>query len=549
MILAIAITNSVYSQKPEELLNKWAEKAPIEKVHLHFDRDNYIAGETAWFKAYLYSDFLPDTISTVLYVELSDASSAIITKKVLPVLLGSTNGQFELPDSLSTGNYLITAWSPTMLNNSNELVFRKRVFIYGKSRSVASQKKEEKKLHIQFFPEGGNLVTGYTNVIAFKITDEKGLPLAGRGIITDDKNKQVTTFSTYHDGMGMFELNPESSKKYVASLENGSSINYELPVATDKGIVLSVIPHPQGSFFELHQNETDPARRAVYMIGQMQHHVVFRQNFSQDESAQKGVINTQHTKSGVLQITVFNKDGVPLAERLCFVNNKEYLQLASLRIDTVSFDEKGRNHFKIIMQDTVQGSLSVAITDAGFDLKEQSEESIISSLLLTSDLKGYIHNPAWYFNANNDSVATAIDLLMMTHGWRRIKWNELARKLSEPLKYNDPVYITINGRINLQGTKKGFTEKQVMAIISAEGLGKSMQLVNTDKEGNFKLDSLLFFEKGRILFIDTRGKKSQYIDVVMTGDSINKQFAILSEPIAIEGEKELAGEAKNAKRL
>ncbi|HRF18913.1 MAG TPA: hypothetical protein PK977_12135, partial [Chitinophagaceae bacterium] len=93
---------------------------------------NYLAGETAWFKAYLQSAFLPDTISTVLYVELLNRSSSVLTRKILPVLLGVTNGQIEIPDTLITGNYLVSAYTPTMLNNGSDFIFRKSVFIYGK---------------------------------------------------------------------------------------------------------------------------------------------------------------------------------------------------------------------------------------------------------------------------------------------------------------------------------------------------------------------------------------------------------------------------------
>ena len=100
------------AQKPEELLGQLAKQSPIEKAYLHFDRDNYLAGETAWFKAYLYSDYQPDTISSVLYVELLNESSVLISRKVLPVLLGCTNGQIELPDSLITGTYFIRTYSP-----------------------------------------------------------------------------------------------------------------------------------------------------------------------------------------------------------------------------------------------------------------------------------------------------------------------------------------------------------------------------------------------------------------------------------------------------
>ena len=152
------------AQKPDELLSRWSEKSPIEKVWLHFDRDNYLAGETVWFKAYLYSDYQPDTISTSLYVELYNQSSAILSRQILPVFLGSGNGQFELPDSLSTGSYQVRAYSPTMLNADAEFIYKRSIFIYGKKNiNTETAKPKEKMIRLEFFPEGGNLVNGFLN--------------------------------------------------------------------------------------------------------------------------------------------------------------------------------------------------------------------------------------------------------------------------------------------------------------------------------------------------------------------------------------------------
>lgn len=516
------------AQKPEELLGQLAKQSPIEKAYLHFDRDNYLAGETAWFKAYLYSDYQPDTISSVLYVELLNESSVLISRKVLPVLLGCTNGQIELPDSLITGTYFIRAYSPTMLNNGIDFIYKKDIFIFGKKdKQAVANKQDEKSIQLEFFPEGGNLVEGLMNTIAFKATDEKGIPVAVRGTISNNKNEKITSFSSYHDGMGMFELIPQAGLNYFASFEaDVTAKKYSLPDITANGVTLTMIPHPQGIFFEIRQRVTDPSMRAAYMIGQMQHHVVFRQELASGKNEIQGVVNTEKLNSGILQITVFNKEGIPLAERLCFVNNKEYIQKADLRTDTLSFLEKGRNHFKIVMKDTVQGNLSVSITDADYSLATYRRETIFSNFLLTSDLRGDINNPAWYFSSDEDSVKTALDLVMMTNGWRRFRWNELAQKVKNPLNYSDPSYITITGKVTMQGSNRPFAEKPMVAIISAEGMSRNFQMINTDKNGFFKLDSLVFFGNGRIFILDIRGKRSQFIDVKLSGDTAAKIFSL-----------------------
>ncbi len=535
LLFLVFTCNSLFgfSQKPEELLLQWYQKAPVEKIWLHHDRDNYVAGETAWFKAYLYSDFQPDTLSSVLYVELFNEAGVMVTRNVFPVLLAASYGQIDLPDTLTTGIYQLRAYTPGMLNNGTDFIFRKRLHVYGK-KVLKKEAAVAKGVQLEFFPEGGNLVSGWVNAVAFKATDENGLPVELSGVITDSKGNEITRFSTYHDGLGMLELTPIKGEKYTAKSDLPvPGKTYLLPDCQEQGILLSLIPHPQGSFFEIHQRVTDPAMRAAYMIGQMQHHVVFRQELNGSKDEMQGVLNTEKLNSGILQVTVFSKEGIPLAERLIFVNNKEYIHSASIRTDTLSFDQKGRNHFKILVKDTVQGSLSVSVTDADYALTPYREENIYSGLLLTSDLRGYIHNPAWYFSADNDSVKMAADLLMMTHGWRRFRWQELAQQIKQPLAYADPSYITITGKVTLDGTNRPFGEKNLLALITAEGMKRNAQFISTDKQGYFKLDSLLFFGNARIFILDIKGRKSQYIDVKMTSDSLGRSF-----PVAIPGPAE-----------
>ncbi len=512
------------AQQPEELLTQWAQSSPIEKIYLHFDRDNYIAGETAWFKAYLYSDFLPDTISSTLYTELIHGSSGILVRKILPVISGTTHGQLELPDSLSSGYYQVRAYTATMLNHDTGFIYQRSFFIYGKKNKNKSNDLAENKIRLEFFPEGGNLVQGFVNTVAFKATDENGLPVSIKGIVKDDKNDTLASLNTYHDGMGVFELDPVQGKQYYAVLNDRQGPSFSLPASTARGIALSIIPHPQGEFFEIKQPKGDSVFHAAYMIGQMQHHVLFRQQFTGVREEMQGVINTQRLHSGILQVTVFNKEGYPLAERLCFVNNKEYIQPAELVADTVDFSPRARNHFKIQLKDTVQGSFSVSVTDPDRDDGGIREENIFSRLLLSSDIRGSVHAPAYYFRSDEDSVKTALDLLMMTNGWRRFRWTELLKNKQPAVRNRDAAFITLEGKALLRGSKKPFAEKQLLVLITLPDKKRITQLTITDKQGYFKIDSILFFGTGRLLFTDIRGKKSQYIDIKLSGDTLTRSF-------------------------
>lgn len=526
IILLLLLSVAGEAQKPEQLLNAFSGQSPIEKAYLHFDRYNYFAGETVWFKAYLYSDYQPDTISTSLYVEIVNEAGVIMHRAVAPVLLGTANGYLELADSLATGIYLIRAYSTTMLNRSADFIDKQYIFIYGRSKKTVTSVKE-KMVRVEFFPEGGNLVSSFLNTIAFKTTNENGLPVDSKGKLLNEKNEVLTTFTSQHDGMGMFELTPALNEKYYILLEGDATAKkYYLPEQTARGIAVALIPHPQGNFFEVKQRKDDPAFQVAYMIGQMQHHIVFKQDFKTSKEEMQGVINTRNLHSGILQITFFNKDDQPLAERLCFVNNKEYIQPAELLTDTLSFSAKAKNRFSIQLKDTVQGSFSLSISDADNSLLSVREENIFSNLLLTSDLKGYIHNPAYYFSSDDDSVKTALDLVMMTNGWRRFKWAELSQQRTTANADKDGSYITISGKVTLRDTRKPFAEKPVLLMLIAADSTRSMQMITTDKQGYFSLDSMLFFGKSRILFSDIRGKKSQYIDVTLSADSLGRSFIL-----------------------
>ncbi|HEV7780034.1 MAG TPA: hypothetical protein VGO58_02155 [Chitinophagaceae bacterium] len=513
------------SQSPEQLLNDWSARSPIEKIYLHLDRDSYIAGETIWFKAYLYSDYQPDTISTSLYTELVNDSGRVINRSILPVLLGTASGQLEMPATLTKGNYTVRAYTPTMLNHDAAFIYQRSIFVYGKN---TIQSPKEKKLRLEFFPEGGNFVSGLTNTLAFKATDENGMPVAVNGSVFNDKNEKVTGFTTYHDGMGLLDLPAAASSTYYA-MTDGDPQKFSLPVPTSKGIALTVIPHPQGHFFELKQKKDDPAFQVSYMVGQMQHHLVFRQDFKTFKEQFQGVIDTRNLHSGILQITYFNKDNQPLAERLCFVNNKEYLQRGELITDTISFQGKARNRISIQLKDTVQGSFSVSVSDADYALKPMREENIFSALLLTSDLKGYIHEPAYYFSADNDSVQTALDLVMMTNGWRRFKWIELSKL--PPSNFKDPSYITLSGKVTLRDSKKPFALKPLLLMLITADSTRRIQMISTDQLGYFKLDSMLFFGRSKVFLSDIRGKKSQYIDIHLSADSLNRSFSLPKVPV------------------
>jgi hypothetical protein len=125
------------------------------------------------------------------------------------------------------------------------------------------------------------------------------------------------------------------------------------------------------------------------------------------------------------------------------------------------------------------GNFSVAITDDK-DIDVDSSVTIMSSLLLSSELKGYIETPAYYLQ-DNKKANFALDLLMMTHGWRRYNIPEVIKGNMEYPLMPEEISKEISGTV-----KSGFfgksAEKAEVSIMTSYGY---MDIVETNEKGEF----------------------------------------------------------------
>lgn len=533
-VLAFSIFQCLYSQTIEAKLNEWAKTNPMEKLYLHLDRESYLAGQHIWFKGYFSSGLMPSNLSSTMYVELLNNESSVIFRGAFPAYLGVSMGQLDIPEELNTGTYLIRAYSPIMLNQPG-FNFYKRIAVFGKSSKKNSKAAPQEKPLLRFFPEGGNFIAGIINTVAFKATDMDGMPLNTEGDVLDEKGNVVTSFKTLHDGMGSFVLVPQPGSSYTANIK-GTELKYPLPQQQLEGITFKVRSTSKDKQFAITQMGNNIALKPAYMIGQMGNQVLFKQLLNGDKKSITGVIPTTDLYSGILQLTVFNKDNMPLTERLTFIDNKEYILPGTIQADTLNTEARKRNHFSLLMKDTIIGNFSIAVTDADYDNATPRSQNIYSWLFLNSDIKGYVHNSAYYFSSASDSVRAALDLVMMTNGWSRFKWTDIAQNKLPLPKYKDRGYIDLSGRINIEGTKRPLANKDIIMLVypadtSKVKRGGMPRFLHTDSLGQFKMDSVIFYDKMKLLFSEVRGKKSKYISVRLNEDSLNKKFAIT--PISI----------------
>jgi hypothetical protein len=537
LLFLMSVALCSVAQNVDDKLTSWSKQNPIEKLYVHTDRENYYAGETIWLKGYFMSEFIPSVSNSTLYVELLNNRHRIILKKVFPVYAGTAPGELDLPDTLSSGLYQLRAYSLLMLNQPG-FTFNKRIMVYGKENEEPGNHKMDGNSRLTFFPEGGNFITGLLNVVAFKSTDKNGLPLPVEGDIKNSKDELIVSFKSVHDGMGSFSMVPLKNERYHVTVK-GSDEKYSLPQQTENGIVFNVTDIPGRKQFIILSGGNNDIFKPAYMIGEIQNHIIFKQSLESDKKEITGFIKTDDFYSGILHLTVFNKDSMPLAERITFIDNKEYVLPAVLTADTLNTGKRERNHFSIALKDTVIGDFSVSVTDADYESAGDRPLNIYSWFLLNSDIRGYVHDPAYYFNATGDSIKKALELVMMTNGWTRFKWTDLAQNKLPQVIYKDPGYIKLSGKINIEGTKKPLADKDIILFISPFDSSKIIKgksrMLHTDTDGNFETDSIFFYGKMKILFSEVRGKKNKFIRVIPGSDSLHRTYPVALTPLPSYG--------------
>lgn len=501
VVFLFVISTLLKAQSFDSVLTKLDTEFPQEKLYLHFDRAAYNPGETIWFKAYLFSANVLSPISKNVYAELLDGQGKVLQRKVSPVIMSSAAAAFDLPTDLNTPVLYVRAYTRWMLNFDSSYLFVKPIPIITSKATVT--KKPAQQYFLQLFPEGGDLVKGLESRIAFKATDKTGIPINVSGNIQNSKGQNITTFSSIHDGMGFFIVNPEENEQYKAVWKDpaGQTQQTNLPAAKKTGVVLQTINTPGGILFTVKRPEDAAAQfPAIYVVAQMQQQLLYRAKASLAKgSSVSGAIPIKNVPAGIVQVTVFTENEKPLAERIVFVNQQDYYFITDLNNPLKGVGKRGRNVIQIDVPDTIPCNLSLSVTDAGINPAKPGEDDIFSSVLLTSEIKGYVHNPGYYFSSDVDSVSKHLDLVMMTNGWRRFKWEEVLAGKFPTIKQAPEDYLTINGKITGL-TRTELVQKEVTGILTLSNGSQQLLTMQVAPDGQFSIPGLVFFDTAKIFY-------------------------------------------------
>jgi hypothetical protein len=519
------------AQQYDSLLAVLDRNFPQEKIYIHFDRPYYNPGETIWFKAYLFTSNLPSGISKTVYAELIDEKGKMIERKVMPVLGAGAAADFTVPDSIRSSMVYVRAYTSWMLNFDSSFLYLKPIRIMTASKAADKAKKDPVTL-VHFFPEGGDLVQGLESRIAFKATDDQGFPVSIKGDIVDSKGQKLVSFSSVHDGMGFFSLKPVAGEKYKALWKDRKGAQQEavLPEAKESGIVLQVNNVNNAVSYTISRTENIPANlRSFHIVAQMQQQTVYMARIhlaTRDRIT--APIASENLPDGIVQLTVFTEAGQALAERIIFVNQNNYYFITDVHANEKNLAKKAKNIIQIDIADTLVSNLSVSITDAG-TTPSIDDENIYSHILLTSDIKGYVHEPAYYFSATADSVREHLDLVMMTHGWRRFKWEDVVAGKWPVIKHYPQPYITVKGQV-LGLSQSDLVNKELSVILKTKKQSNNFMMIPVSTKGEFMLSDLLFYDTA-VVYYQFNNDKNKRLTSNASFDFRNSFITVPDKPV------------------
>lgn len=473
-----------------------------EKVYVHTDNTCYFVGDTLWYKAYVVraDNLQPTDMSHILYVELLSPDGLLVERQnIIVAPEGYTCGQFVLRDSLYSGYYELRAYTRWNLNfNQRQHRFSKddgwafynrqmaedyyrlwdglysRVLpVYSKPEEAGDYdlrriyqrpktrlpKPKKDDLVVKFYPEGGHLVEGLPSRVAFEVVDQNGEIVNVKGSVWAGDEK-VTECATGYMGRGLFTITPDNRRLEARFRWRDKDWTIELPKAEKAGVVISL----DGNRLIV-KGRNLPADRqyavSVLCRGSLKYFEEVNLSGLYGQSGLSGNAETTLTLPveslpvGVNDVTLFDSDGQILADRLFFVNGSNGLSGTDGGIEPIAAVNALGATTTYAPYDPITIGLqlpepnttfSLAVRDTRTDEPTYDDGNIMTSLLLSSELRGFIARPAYYFESNDDEHRQNLDLLMMVQGWRKYKWQQLADTSFVP-QYQPETTLTVSGAV------------------------------------------------------------------------------------------------------
>jgi len=435
-------------------INHFNRLCPQEKVYLHFDNTAYFQGETIWFSATVLDATTGSVAaSKVLYVELLSPTGVVLRQQKLQVVDGRCHGSLPLVDpsveeanekrgvlSYPSGYYEVRAYTRTMLNFDAHGCFS-RVFpvykspekegdysnpeldIYKASGIERPETEGLKDLNLDFLPEGGHLIAGVRNRIAFKATGRDGQGVAIESLT--DAAGTVIALSPQHRGLGSFLYTPTGRRTKVKARYGGKDYTFTLPEAEAEGYALCLTPQDDNTLqVGIATRQPDAGHLLGYTL--VRHgKCELIDTLTMRATTFSRTVRTHKLPTGVYQFSLFDAEGTLYATRMLFINNGIESTGVSVTTNKKAYGPFEQVRLRLQVEEEGNHHLSLAVRDAA-DYGTGYTDDLRSYMLLSSELKGYIEHPEYYFEADDEEHRTALDRLMLVQGWSRYDWQRMS---------------------------------------------------------------------------------------------------------------------------
>ena len=366
---------------------------------------------------------------------------------------------------------------------------------------------------VKFFPEGGALINIPHQNVAFKAQGADGFSKEIEGFLFNSKGDTLTNFRSEHNGMGIFTMNPVNNETYYVTVRTNDSITkrFDLPAIEPKGISITMSHYKQEIRYEIQKTEATEWPQKLFLLAHTRGKLAILQPINPKRTF--GKMNDSLFTEGITHFMLIDEQGNALSERLIFVPDHKPNQW-QITTDQPTYGKREKVSLQITAKDSegnpVEGTFSVSITDRKSIQPDSLADNILSNLLLTSDLKGYVEDPAFYFLNQDARTLRSIDYLMMTHGWRRHKMENVLRTPS----LNFTNYIekgqTISGRI--MGFFGANVKKGPICVLAPKY--NIIATTETDEKGQFIVNTS--FRDSTTFLVQARTKKGfAGVDILM----------------------------------
>ncbi|WP_167610093.1 TonB-dependent receptor [Maribellus sediminis] len=527
-ILLITLSLNLFAQNENTLKHESESVPPFQKLYLHTDHEFYFYGDTIWFAAYLLHPQTHQPVKTDcnLYVELADSSANIVHQELFPIHQGFCPGQLSLNDpNLKEGNFLIRAYTDLLGAYGDDMNFSKPISIARVKNKVLYEQHQNRitKVSIDLFPEGGFLLADTYNQMAFTATDGAGRRIDIRGKLMNRAGEELLKFASLYDGMGIIHFVPEQKETYTLEIDGYPNVEYNFPEIMNSGVKLMVTRQNKNGV-ELVINSNNREENGTYSVAAMHRGILTSYTDVGSCETEKTVsIKNELLKTGINRIIVLDQNLVPLSERLVFIDNSDCAAL-DISLNNSHFVPREEVEIEVIGNKKIslqeQVNLSVTVIDESSFPTTGVTQNIKSYLLLDSELRGYIANPAGYFiDEPTVSSAQKLNLLMLTHGWSNYIWNSLAEKEKTP-DFETRLGLTLSGTLKNYYQSKRLNDGNVMLSVSSSE-NKFMQFTPSDSLGRYTFKNVQFYDSATVIVQGTNRKNKTNTTVTLN----NFQFA------------------------